>query len=60
MSHRRQDANERRRARDAAERETPSRDPERLESPGKRLRADARPDQPLPRREDRDDEFPER
>lgn len=61
MATRRQHEHDRQRTRDAMERDTPpGRDPDRLESAGKRLQADARPDQPMPLHEDRDDEFPER
>jgi len=52
---------ERRRARSPEERDaSPKRDPQRLESEGKRLHADAPTDRPMPDTDDREDEFPER
>jgi hypothetical protein len=39
---------------------SPGRDPQRQEAGRKRLQADAATDQPMPKPEDRDDEFPER
>jgi hypothetical protein len=52
---------ERRQARRPDERAaSPGGDPQRLESGRKRLQADAATDPPMPKPEDRDDEFPER